>query len=175
MKQVLLMAVLAAGMLLAGCSKDSEETANRDMEKQELLNNMKEHIVGTWKHDGDAYFKDISDLGTIENGIIHDCKAEFGAYVPATIVFNSDGTLHLTVDQRDPWGVNCGGTYEIMDERNGAVGFFPHYDKNYYEAGRYHFFYFRFMLMFFDNDYKTLYFISESNGIPNVGRYRRVL
>lgn len=181
MRQVLFMAVLAAGMLLVGCSKDESNDmdtkgSTEQERQQEIVNRFQQEIVGTWEHDGDAYFKNISDIGTIRDGILHDCKVEFSDYVPARLVFNSDGTLQLTVDCEEPWGVNCGGTYEIRAENyEGVIGFILRYDQNYYETGRYYFNYFRAYLVFFDMDYKTLYFTSQKNGAPNVGRYRRVL
>ena len=55
MKQVLFMAVLAAGMLLAGCAKEESD----DMEGKQTLT--KEQIVGVWRN-GD-YWVSFSESG----------------------------------------------------------------------------------------------------------------
>ena len=47
MRQVLFMAVLAAGMLLAGCSKDSENNGMETKQQQILT---KEQIMGVWRN-----------------------------------------------------------------------------------------------------------------------------
>lgn len=70
MKQVLLMAVLAAGMLLAGCSKEESD----DMEGKQTLT--KEQIVGVWRN-GD-YWVSFSEDGFMCGYLSERCIVEGG-------------------------------------------------------------------------------------------------
>lgn len=80
MKQVLLMAVLAAGLLLAGCSKEdnSEELENRNnMEQTNALT--KEQIVGVWRN-GD-YWVSFAEDGFMCGYLSEKCIVEGGYQV----------------------------------------------------------------------------------------------
>ena len=78
MKQVLLMAVLAAGLLLTGCSKDSEnngmETKGNTEQKTQTLT--KEQIVGVWRN-GD-YWVSFSEDGFMCGYLSDKCIVEGG-------------------------------------------------------------------------------------------------
>lgn len=167
MKQVLLMAVLAAGMLLTGCSKDSEETVNGDVEKQELLSNMKEHIVGTWKHDGDFLCVDIKEFsGSIKDGIILGCTSEFGDYWPSTLKFQKDGHFELEATGLKKYT----GTYSIStSEMTGEPVIWQKFDGNPSETRLNNF---RYHEVFFETDYNTVYLVARP-GFTIVSRYRK--
>ncbi len=76
MKQVLFMAMLVAGMLLTGCSKDSEskgmETKGNTEQKAQTLT--KEQIVGVWRN-GD-YWVSFSEDGFMSAYLNEKCIAE---------------------------------------------------------------------------------------------------
>ena len=166
MKQVLFMAILAAGMLLAGCSKDLES-----MEDKQLAD-MKQHIVGTWEHDGDTWYKDISDLGIIQNGIITGCTAEFGNNNPGLLTFNADGTFKLEADGHEDETEN--GTYTILEEQHHGVNLmWMTFENDPIEKHNSSFVrFFDYHGMVFESDYKTMYLIGGYLDIT-AGRYRR--
>ncbi len=61
MKQVIIMAMLAAGLMLAGCSKSESENMETGDNSgnaalvEKLTKEIKQHIVGTWVRDGWCY------------------------------------------------------------------------------------------------------------------------
>lgn len=162
--EVLTAALLMAAMTMAtGCSKEDSE----NMEEQQL-NDIKQHIVGTWKHDGDFICADIKELsGTIKDGIISGCTSTFDDYNPATLTILSDGSFDLT---RDDYDKQFYGTYSV--EKNEITGepwiwlsFTGSHTPAEIEMFDYH-------QVFFEKDYNTVYLVAHSWAII-VGRYRR--
>jgi opacity protein-like surface antigen len=177
MKQVLLMAVLAAGMLLTACSKDSEDTVNRDMEKeqitkkQELLNNMKEHIVGTWEHDGDFMCKDYKEIDVVaKEGIADNFHADFNEGAnQAVLTFGSDGKFELK--RNGGYDESYTGTYSLtLDDAKGLILPYLRYNATL-ESPISDIFGYRYA--FFEKDYNTLYLIYMF-GRYYISRYRRL-
>lgn len=166
MKQVLFMAVLVAGMLMTGCSKDSESMEDKQ------VTDIKQHIVGSWEHDGDFFCKDISELsGNINGNIISGCTSEFISRNPATLVFGSDGRFELNrnVSDVDP-EKEYKGTYTISAEK-------PFIWLNYDGGGSSLFreiSEFLYYDVFFETDYNTIYLVSRGDvTIIICSRYRR--
>ena len=90
---ILITLVLVMGMTLAGFSK--EESENMSMEEKQVAD-IKQHIIGTWEHDGDFMCDDISELSAnIDGRIISGCTSEFINRNPATLIFRNDGSLVL--------------------------------------------------------------------------------
>ena len=167
--------LLAAMTLTTGCSKGEENMEEvkgqtEEDKAQQIANRIKEHIVGTWKHDGDLLFIDIKELGgTIKDEIIYGCTSEFSDDNPATLKFFSDETFDLKLD------------YRTQDD---------HFTGRYYIEKRYvagkpciwmvyqgtnpvinpllsDFMYYK---IYFEEDYNTVYLV----GSYRVGRFRRM-
>lgn len=121
MKQVIIMAMLAAGLMLAGCSKSESENmetgdnSGNAVLVEKLTKEIKQHIVGTWVCDGlcdvdynEFFFNpapsqlvvdDVAALGEFrETSFNHtfiftdDGKATL--YIPASNEYEEDRTYH---------------------------------------------------------------------------------
>lgn len=168
--------LLAAMTLTTGCSKDEsnmEEVKGQTEEDktQQIVNRMKEHIVGTWEHDGDFVCADLSELtGTINDGIISGCTSEFDNSNPATLTFGTDGDFKLQrKGVESDWAYT--GTYTIS--RHDITGE-PYVWLKYDEKQRYHaeLMDFDYHEVFFEADYNTVYFVANSWAVL-VSRYRK--
>ena len=92
------MALLAAGMLLTGCAKDSEnngmEETGRYLSSDEIRELLMPLLVGTWVHDGDSEGS-IKSIGA--DGITAiDSEYTFHEVEKDTITFAADGKVHLS-------------------------------------------------------------------------------
>lgn len=88
MKQVLFMAMLAAGLMLAGCAKeDSSGMETKDNTGQQAL--IKEQIVGVWRN-GD-YWVSFSEDGFMCGYISDKCIMEGDYNIDGNTVIVSDG------------------------------------------------------------------------------------
>lgn len=164
MKQVLFMAMLVAGMLMTGCSKDSESMEDKQ------VTDIKQHIVGSWEHDGDFFCNDISELsGSINGNIISGCTSEFIDRNPATLVFGSDGRFEL---RREGDEKEYKGTYTVrQNETTGkALVWLKDNDGSHTTIRELPDFFYHEIL--FEADYNTAYFIAYSIGTV-VARYKR--
>ena len=75
MKQILIMTMLAAGMLLAGCSKDESENVEEPRKENVMEQTLtKEQIVGVWR-SGD-YWVSFSEDGYCGAYLSNKCVAE---------------------------------------------------------------------------------------------------
>ena len=120
MKQVLLMAVLAAGILLAGCAKDNDDMETKGNTEQQAL--IKEQIVGVWRN-GDYWVSfDGNGRKPVEGEPI-----EFG---PVNQPAYYDGHLRAVLRKGDSC-YNDGGRYIIEGNKinvyNGSRGGNPKY------------------------------------------------
>lgn len=164
MKQVLFMAVLIAGMLMTGCSKDSESMEDKQ------VTDIKQHIVGSWEHDGDFLCNDISELsGSINGNIISGCTSEFISRNPATLVFGSDGRFELkTEGTSEIPGKEYKGSYSF---NTGKPLIWLTYDDDGIELRR-EIPYFYYYDIYFETDYNTVYLVARDVW-TTVSRYRR--
>ena len=100
-RYVITTAAVAIAVALAGCSKgnsdDGGSNTNKEkerMENQQLMNSIRQHIVGTWIHDGDC--KGVyGDLKTPANEIIIQDNLTFEESEHDTFTFAADGTALL--------------------------------------------------------------------------------
>lgn len=166
MKQtsILLTMAITAMLMLTGCSKDSE-SSNMSMEEKQLAE-IRQHIVGTWEHDGDFLCNDISELsGSINGNIISGCTSEFISLNPATLVFGSDGRFELTSEVPDK---EYKGSYNI---NTGKPLIWLTYDEDGIELRR-QIPYFYYYDIYFEADYNTVYLVARDVWTV-VSRYRR--
>lgn len=117
MKQVFIMALLAAGMLLTGCAKDSEnngmEETGRYLTSDEIRELLMPLLVGTWVHDGDAYGDDINEGDGIKSIGVDGMTATDSDYTFVgserdTLTFSPDGHVKLMRDESDELAVTFG-------------------------------------------------------------------
>ncbi len=168
------MAMLAAGMLLTGCSKDSES-----MEDKQLAD-MKQHIVGTWVKHGEAYVDDWSDIKAhVHNGITDGVDVLFDVdmtptseYNPNTLTINADGTLIVSDDGESL----ITGTYVINAISDfGFNVFLPTYtirkDVEYFDIDFRRSQLYDFKYLFFEKGYNIMYFFLADGS--TLCRYRR--
>lgn len=95
-------AAVAIAVALAGCSKGSSDdggsNTNKEkerMENQQLMNSIRQHIVGTWVHDGDC--NKVYSLATPDNEIIMKDELTFEeASEKDTFTFGADWATLLT-------------------------------------------------------------------------------
>lgn len=171
MRQVLFMAVLAAGMLLAGCSKEEDNGMGTKNGTEQVLADMKQHIVGTWEHDGDFICADLSELsGTIKDGIITGCASTFEDYNPAILTFRNNGSFELLRDYIEP-NRKYTGTYVFsLHYATGKpiIGLlFDEESSIHAEISM-----FKYSETFFEADYNTVYLVAH-DWATIVSRYRR--
>lgn len=106
-------AILLAA-LATGCSKsesDGDSNIKEKMENQQLINSIRQHIVGTWVHDGDC--KGVYDLKTPANEIILKDELTFEeASEHDTFCFTADGKSRHERGIRDPYAPDTKIEYE---------------------------------------------------------------
>ena len=99
-RYVIATAAVAIAVALAGCSKENSDdggsNTNKEkkrMENQQLMNSIRQHIVGTWIHDGDC--NKIYSLVTPDDEIIIQDNLTFEESEHDTFTFAADGTALL--------------------------------------------------------------------------------
>lgn len=173
MKQVLFMAVLAAGILLAGCSKDNDDMETKgNTEQQQALT--KEQIVGMWRNGdywlsfsengyasaflkiGSQEFIDDGDYRIAGDTIITKASPWLLFETPYIVNYITDSEISLTIEHADPGfpDSRCKGmltlqkSKDVACERNdGLARKFFYLTNNSGENFRYR---------FDDNEYKTI-------------------
>jgi len=109
-------AILLAAMLATGCSKsesDGDSNIKEKMENQQLINSIRQHIVGTWVHDGDC--NKVYSLATPVNEIILKDELTFEeASEKDTFTFGADGKpeLYRAIGE----GMTFDGTWSIISD-----------------------------------------------------------
>lgn len=161
------MAVLAAGMMMVGCSKDSEnnnQETRKIMEEQTIKDVLKQNLVGKWMLTGN-YETSSTDGFVIDNGIVRNVDVEFlDWYNGTTIQFNIDGSVALTYDKD-----TVTGNYSISET--------PTQYRNIniiYDAQPRNIRLFTYFFAFFESDFNTVYLVSSYYNIT-VARFRRML
>lgn len=159
------MAVLVAGMLLTGCSKDSEDNqeTRKTMEEQTIKDVLKQNIVGSWILTGN-YETSSTDGFVIDNGIVRNVDVEFLDWYNGVILqFNADGSVVLTYGED-----TVTGKYAINEA--------PTQYRNIniiYDAQPRNIRLFTYFLAFFEGDFNTMYLVSSYYNI-SVARFRRM-
>lgn len=101
--------------LRASCQRDGGSDNNQNMEYEELVNDIKQHIIGTWVHDGDCFHPIIE---TPNDEIIIKDNLEFIYPEKHIFIFNPDGSVmfktenvyspqHEMIEFDGRWEVGC--------------------------------------------------------------------
>lgn len=107
-------AILLAA-LATGCSKsesDGDIDIKEKMENQQLINSIRQHIVGTWVHDGDC--NKVYSLATPANEIILKDDLTFEESEHDTFTFGADGKTELYRAIGE--GMTFDGTWSIISD-----------------------------------------------------------
>lgn len=159
MKKALLLTMAVLAAIATGCSKsDSEnmDSNNNTIKNEQLLNTIKQHIVGTWVHEGSC--ESEAPL-TPYNEIFLKDNLKFEESEHEIFTFNTDGT---TVLQRSSIltdeVLEFPGRWEVKGsfvdaENDPPYGIRIHYNK----ADGYNLLYQKFYRVMFSSDYKTMY------------------
>lgn len=177
-KNLFLTVALVAGLVLAGCSKEDSNNMNTE---EIQLQDMKQHIVGTWEKHGEAYVDGWNSIKAhVHDGITDGVDVLFDVdmtppseYNPNTLAINADGTFQVLVDGLDP----LAGTYEITTiGDDGFNTFLPiytirkddieHSQRDFSRSQIYNFRY-----VFFEKGYNTMYLFLWD--CETLCRYRR--
>ena len=112
-------AAVAIAVALAGCSKGSSDdggsNTNKEkerMENQQLMNSIRQHIVGTWVHDGDC--NKVYSLVTSDDEIIIQDNLTFDESEHDTFTFAADGKTELYRAIGN--GMTFDGTWSIISD-----------------------------------------------------------
>ena len=161
MKQVIIMAILLAAMFATGCSKSESENMeenNMTESNEKLLNTIKQHIVGTWVHDGscesDAPLTPYSEIFLKDNLKFEESEHE-------TFTFKADGSAIFQRSSPYPSSdevFEFPGRWEVIGsyvnaENNPPFGIRINYDK----VDGYNLLYQRFFRVIFSSNYRTMY------------------
>lgn len=120
MKQVLFMVVIAAGMLLAGCSKDSEinemVTTGNTEQTQALT---KEQIVGVWRSSD--YWVSFSENGFMSAYLSNECIAEGDFVIEKDTVKAESSELYyctkFLIKHADMNNLECAATFYELGKK----------------------------------------------------------
>ena len=177
-------AAVAIAVALAGCSKgnsdDGGSNTNKEkerMENQQLMNSIRQHIVGTWFHDGNS----TDELrNTQYNDLIIKDELTFKKSEGDVLVFSADGKAHLTRHINDnllnntelnfdgEWAIF--GVHSITDDNLWA----PYGIKiNYHTADSYAAERSKFIKIHFSADFKTVYLCEDTRKSTIMRYYRK--
>lgn len=109
-----MVAILLAA-LATGCSKsesDGDSNIKEKMENQQLINSIRQHIVGTWVHDGDC--DKVYSLVTPADEIIIQDNLTYEESEHDTFTFAADGKTELY--RAIGKGMTFDGTWSIISD-----------------------------------------------------------
>lgn len=172
-----MVAILLAA-LATGCSKsesDGDSNIKEKMENQQLINSIRQHIVGTWVHDGDC--RDVYSFKTPYNEIILKDDLTFEKSENDTFAFTADGRVKLIREENGEFGIweysECDGTWQIISDVINVTGddLVPPYgvvtlfdSGNWSRRGE------RWRRIFFSSDYEQMFLYSSYGWVL---RYKR--